>query len=301
MISAKAGQQPNQIMILLQALRVHQWVKNLLIFVPALMAHQLFDPKVLLQSITAFFAFSTCASAVYLINDLVDLEADRRHPRKSKRPLASGRMSKATALVLIPILLLIPLLLWFGLSERFYIGLAVYFSCTVIYSFYAKKMAVVDILLLAGLYTVRIISGGLATGIPVSNWLLVFSMFIFLSLACVKRYSELSANGSVSDVKVPGRGYFPSDLAQLSQLGTASGYISVLVLGLYITSEEIHTLYGAPEYLWFIALALLFWISRTWLLAGRNELHDDPIVFAIKDPVSYLVAGLSMIIIILAS
>jgi 4-hydroxybenzoate polyprenyltransferase len=288
---------------MLSACRVHQWVKNLLIFVPALMAHRLMDTQVLFPAVAAFFAFSFCASAVYLLNDIVDVNSDRQHPTKSKRPIAAGTLTLPRAYVMIAILLVCPFLSLPFVNKSFFIGLAAYFTLTLFYSFWAKKIVMLDILCLATLYTIRIFAGGLAANVPVSHWMLVFSVFIFISLACVKRFSELylKKTSPSADLKIPGRGYIASDLEQISQFGTASGYIAVLVLGLYINSPEVSDLYTNSVWLWLIAMALLYWIGRVWIMARRGLMHEDPIVFAIRDRTSYFVGLFCLLVLLIAS
>ncbi len=280
--------------LFLKAIRIHQWVKNILIFVPLLTAHKLAEPALLLPALLAFVAFSFCSSSVYLLNDLLDLEADRVHPTKRKRPFAAGDLSISTGIALIPLLLLasaaISLLL---LPPGFLLALAVYFALTVGYSFYFKQLVLVDVLLLALLYTARLVAGAAAVAIAVSPWLFAFSMFLFLSLAFVKRFSELHSLRLSKKETAKGRGYFANDLEQLASLGAASGYISVLVLALYINSEDVTVLYHRPELLWLICPLLLYWISRVWLLAHRGQMHQDPIVFALKDKASYLLGVLA--------
>jgi 4-hydroxybenzoate polyprenyltransferase len=242
----------------------------------------------------AFVLFGLCASSVYLLNDLLDLEDDRHHPTKRERPLAAGAFPIQHAVVLIPALLLVA----FGtalavLPFAFVLALGAYYVLTLAYSVWLKRMVIMDVVVLAMLYTMRIIAGALALGLALTFWILAFSVFIFLSLALVKRYSELFlARSKGIDAKARGRGYYPSDLEMLSSLGAAAGYLSVLVLALYIHDGATGMLYAQPEYIWFACPLLLFWISRTWLLAHRGQVHDDPVVFAIKDRVSQVVGAL---------
>jgi 4-hydroxybenzoate polyprenyltransferase len=274
-----------------KAIRVHQWVKNLLIFAPIIAAHQVSDTSRLLKATLAFAAFSLCASAVYLLNDLVDLEADRQHPRKCRRPFASGSLPLFFGFALFP--------LFFGMSfwvaslvgRDFVLTLLGYAAITTLYSFYLKRLVLLDVIVLAGLYTLRIIAGLIAPDVPVSHWLLAFAMFIFLSLALSKRFSELHALRKLNKESPAGRGYRTVDLEQLASMGSASGYISVLVLALYIQSKEVTILYEHPQVLWLICPAFFYWISRVWLLAHRGYLHEDPVVFALKDKASYLVGA----------
>ncbi len=284
--------------IFLKAIRVHQWVKNLLVFVPLLTSHNVGHIPLLAEAALAFLAFSLCSSSVYLLNDLLDLEADRLHATKRRRPFAAGLLSIQAGMLLIPGLLLTSVAIAVTLSPAFLYALTGYFILTVAYSFYLKQIAVVDTLLLAILYTARIVAGAAAIGVALSMWLLAFSLFLFLSLAYVKRYSELHVLCETKKEKAKGRGYLAKDLEQISNLGATSGYIAVLVLALYINSEEVTALYSRPQLLWLVCPLILYWISRVWLLAHRGQMHQDPIVFALKDKVSYalgVAAGLIML------
>lgn len=271
-----------------RAARMHQWAKNLLVFVPLASAHLLLDLSALLTAFWAFIAFSFTASSVYFVNDLVDIEHDRLHPTKRLRPLASGRLKPTNAHIAAICLLIVAIAIAFiKLSVGFWLALAVYLMLTTSYSLYLKRIIVADVLILAGLYTLRIFAGAVAIGVVPSFWLLAFSTFIFLSLAMIKRCTELqkSESQSKSDV-LPGRGYRASDLHILSTFGVASGYIAVLVLALYINDPATAELYAQPMLIWAACPVLLGWISYVWLLAGRSEIDDDPVVFAIKNPVS---------------
>ncbi len=253
-----------------KALRLHQWVKNLLIFVPLALSHQVNDLGLLLQAGLAFFAFGLCASSIYLLNDLLDLPADRRHSSKRHRPLAAGVLSIKQASLLIPALLLLGFTIALALPVEFLLVLTFYFLITLAYSLWFKQAALVDVLVLAALYTLRIIAGTAAVGVEYSFWLLAFAMFLFLSLALVKRYSELLAQPEDNDQLLHGRGYRVGDLDILSQFGSSSGYMAVLVLAFYINSSEIRLLYTYPEAVWMLCPILLYWISRAWLLARRG-------------------------------
>lgn len=283
-----------------RGLRLHQWLKNLLVFVPLVAAHAWGDPGAVKAALLAFLAFGLCASSVYVLNDLMDLEADRKHVRKRYRPFASG---------LIPIWqgsLMIPLLLAgaFGIASllpvSFLIVLASYFCLTLAYSLLLKQRVIVDVLLLAGLYTLRVIAGGAATGIVPSFWLLAFSMFIFLSLAVVKRYSELLVTLQQRRDQPAGRGYTVQDLPVLMSIGTGSGLVAVLVFALYINNPEITEIYQNPLWLWLVPPLLLYWVSRLWMKAHRGEVDDDPVVFAVRDWQSLLVVALSACLFLLA-
>jgi len=279
---------PTKYSLYLRALRPHQWAKNALIFLPAFAAHD-FSTHTLVFSIAAFVAFSLCASSVYLLNDLLDLEADRMHPRKKSRPFASGSVDMRYGLVMTPLLLVLGFLVAASVAPNFLYVLFIYYAATASYSFGLKKFALVDIMLLSGLYTIRVIGGAAATDIPLSYWILAFSMFIFISLALVKRCAELNTMRSMERSSVSGRGYMVSDLEYLHSMGIASGYLSVLVLALYIHSEEIMNLYHSPDVMFGVIPMLMYWVSRMWLKAGRGEMDDDPLVFSIKDRQSQVV------------
>lgn len=283
-----------------RAIRVHQWVKNLLLFVPAIMAHRVADLAMWQSSVLAFISFGLCASSVYLLNDLVDLDADRQHHSKCRRPIAAGHFPIALALWLIPVFLGASVLLAQFLPFEFFAILCLYFTLTLGYSLQLKRVVLLDILLLAGLYTLRIVAGGLAVGVPVSEWLLGFSMFLFLSLACVKRYSELYVLRRDRKERSAGRGYEAGDLEQIANFGSTSGYLSVLVLALYISSDQVRELYTHPQLLWLACPVLLYWVSRVWLLAHRGQLHEDPIVFALTDRVSYVAGAIAAAVLVLA-
>lgn len=286
---------------LLQSVRLHQWLKNLLIFVPLLTAHKFADAALLVQALLAFFSFGLCASAVYLLNDLLDLEADRRHPTKRGRPFAAGALPIWFGVILIPLFLFSSAAIARVLPDSFQLALLAYLLATTAYSFFLKRFALIDVLALAGLYTLRIIAGGAAVGITPTQWLLAFSMFLFLSLALVKRFSELYETRESNHEAASGRGYYASDLEQIASLGGASGYMSVLVLALYINSHDVVALYSHPNLLWLVCAVLLYWISRVWLLAHRGKMHEDPIVFAIRDRASHLTLALAAAILALAA
>lgn len=273
-------------------LRVHQWLKNMLLFVPILAAHQLTSTDTWLSLIVAFFSFSLCASSVYIANDLLDLESDRVHPRKRNRPFASGMAPAWMGVVLAPVLFLVSLALGSYVGGSFLPWLVFYFVLTCAYSWGLKRLMLVDCLTLAMLYTLRIVAGASAAGIGLSFWLLAFSVFLFLSLAFVKRYAELEVQLLSGKEKAHGRGYYTSDAPLIQTLGITSGYASVLVLALYLNSEAVLKLYQAPEFVWGAVPVMLFWISWMWMQAHRGEMHDDPLVFAVKDKAS-LLAGVA--------
>jgi 4-hydroxybenzoate polyprenyltransferase len=275
---------------LVKQIRVYQWVKNILMFLPIMTAHiQLASDYI--QAFWAFIAFSLVASSVYVTNDLLDLTSDRHHPRKRKRPLASGDMPLLHGLFYAPFLFLLGYIIAFFIVGRgeFILVLTVYYTITTAYSFLLKRIAIMDIIVLAILYTIRIIAGSAATGVSTSEWLLAFTMFIFISLAVVKRYTELIVMKKDKKTKIMGRGYQTEDAALLLGIGPASGYLAVLVFTLYVNSPKVATLYSEPILLWAIAPFMLFWVTRMWLLAHRGEMTDDPIVFTVKDKYSYII------------
>lgn len=277
----------------IKALRVHQWVKNGLIFVPVLTSHNALNVEFIVLSLLAFVAFSFCASSVYFLNDLLDLNDDRRHATKRNRPFAAGTLSLLVGIIGTPILLLVSAFVCLFLPNEFVAVLLVYYVLTIAYSFNLKRLVMVDVVTLASLYTVRIVAGAAAISVTLSFWLLSFSVFVFLSLAIIKRYTELMKLKGKSATKALGRGYQVEDLELLSSLGGASGYISVLVLALYINSPDIKGLYTHPEMMWPACLIMLYWVSRVWIIAHRGNMDDDPIVFALKDKAS-MVCGILM-------
>ncbi len=281
-------------------LRVHQWLKNGLLLVPAAAAHRLNELDLLAHLSVAFIAFCLCASSVYVLNDLLDLELDRKHPRKWSRPLAKGVISIKTGAMLVPTLLTGGIAVALLLPYEFLGVLGVYYGATLAYSLWVKTKMVLDVLHLAGLYTLRIIAGSAAVSIWPSFWLLAFSMFLFLSLALVKRYAELVGGLERDKESIAGRDYRVSDLVILTSLGASSGYLSVLVLALYINREDASTLYAHPQLIWALCPLLLYWLSRVWVIAGRGKMHDDPLVFALRDGASRWVAIAAGIVIWLA-
>ena len=285
----------------LKALRLHQWLKNVLVFVPLLAAHRVNEVPLLLQAVLAYLAFGLCASSVYLLNDLLDLPLDRQHPRKRLRPFAAGTLPVLTGAWLVPTLLVLAFLLaGIALPPLFSSVLLGYYALTLAYSLYFKQAVMLDAIVLATLYTLRIIAGAAATGIVPTFWLLAFSMFIFLSLALVKRHAELLALREMGHSMAWGRGYQVDDLQLLQTLGGASGYLSVLVLALYINSGTSQALYRHPEVIWLLCPLLLYWISRVWLKTHRDEMHDDPVIFALQDRVSQILTAIGAAIIWLA-
>lgn len=281
--------------------RVHQWLKNLLLFVPLLAAHQIDNLQSLTTLTIAFIAFSLCAAAVYMANDLLDLESDRKHPRKRHRPFASGSVPIKIGVTLTPLFAISSFLLGLLVNKIFTLWLITYFLLTCTYSIWLKRQALIDCLTLAMLYTLRIIAGATAVAISLSFWLVAFSVFIFLSLAFLKRYAELQAQESIGNTNVHGRGYAITDAPLVQSLGITAGYAAVLVLALYLNSEKVITLYAQPELIWLTVPLLLFWISWVWMKAHRGQMHDDPIVFALKDKASLAVATLIALFFFLAT
>jgi 4-hydroxybenzoate polyprenyltransferase len=274
----------------IKALRVHQWLKNLLIFVPLFAAHRFTSLPLLLDAILAFLLFSVCASSLYLLNDMLDLEQDRQHTSKRMRPFAAGTIPVAHGLVAVPVLLGLAFTLSFLLLPLEFTGvLALYAAGSLSYSLAIKRIVVADVVMLASLYTARIVAGTLACELTFTFWLLAFPMFMFFSLALVKRYAELHrARGEGKTGRTAGRGYYPDDLPMIASLGAASGYLSVMVLALYIQEQSTVHLYRNPQFIWLACPIVLFWISRTWVLTHRGFMKDDPVVFAVTDKVSLL-------------
>jgi 4-hydroxybenzoate polyprenyltransferase/phosphoserine phosphatase len=272
------------------ALRLHQWLKNLLVFAPLIAALRFTDVDALVRLLIGFFAFSLCASSVYLLNDIIDIEDDRRHPDKRHRPFASGYLPIAHGFMLIPALLAGSAVLSSFLPLQFSVVLAVYYAMTLAYTFCLKRLESVDVVTLALLYTTRIFAGGAAAGIPLSQWLLTFSIFIFLSLALAKRCTELLLMQKLGRQASSGRGYLLADLPVLHSMGVGAGYVAALVLALYLSSPEVRVAYARPDLLWIFVPVLVFWVTRIWLKTGRSEMRHDPLVFAARDHVSLVFA-----------
>jgi len=288
----------------LKAIRIHQWAKNVLIFVPLLTSHSLFKPEAIVSSLIAYFSFCTVASATYLLNDLLDLESDRKHSIKKHRPLAAGKMNilQATlsgiALLSTGIILAI-----LYLDMYFLLILLGYLTLTILYSFILKHVQTADVISLASLFTLRITAGAAAIGVPLSFWLLCFSMFLFLSLAMVKRVSELihvekHSGGELQEVS--GRDYLTADIVVLQSLGGASGFMSVLVFALYINSDQVTKMYNNPELLWLVIPVVGYWVMRIWIVTARGQMDEDPISFAIRDKQSWLTTMVLLLIFALA-
>jgi 4-hydroxybenzoate polyprenyltransferase len=282
-------------------MRPHQWLKNALVFVPLLATHRVYEVDLLWQGLLAFVAFSLCASSAYLLNDLLDLPSDRHHPHKRDRPFASGQLPLVHGLALAPLLLLVGLALGAFLSPILCGILALYYALTLSYSLRLKDVVILDVLTLAGLYTLRVMAGSAAFDVPPSAWLLAFCVFLFFSLAMIKRYAELVAMRAVEGAKAHARAYLLEDSELLAALGAASGYLSVLVLALYITSDAMHDPDVRYQLIWLVCVLLLYWISYMWLMAHRARMHDDPLVFALRDRVSQIVIALMAATLLIAT
>jgi len=285
---------------LVKAIRLHQWAKNVLLFVPLLLSHKLTAPSAV-AAIAAFFCFCFMASANYLVNDMLDIESDRRHRSKRLRPFAAGDLSVAGGIALSLALILASAALLPVLPRAFALWLGLYIVATLSYSLYLKRVAVVDVLLLSGLYTLRLLAGGAATGTEISPWLAGFSSFLFLSLAMVKRFSEIENLREMGGTATHGRGYLVADMEQIRSFGTSSAYAAVVVFMLYIARPDVTELYRHATRLWLIVPLLIYWLNRVWLLASRGELDDDPVVFAMRDAMSLAVGAAVAVLALLAS
>jgi 4-hydroxybenzoate polyprenyltransferase/phosphoserine phosphatase len=286
---------------ILKALRLHQWAKNVLIFLPVLLAHVL-RLEALGTAAIAFFSFSLCASSTYIANDLLDIDADRRHPTKRARPFAAGNLPVTAGVAISAALLGISVTVAvMGLPAGFLGWLLLYLVATLSYSLYLKRVVLVDVILLSGLYTVRLLAGAAATRVQISPWLGAFALFLFLSLAMVKRVSELENTRSRGQAPASGRGYLLSDIEQVRSFGTASAYASVVVFSFYIGAHEVTALYRHPGRLWLITPLMIWWLSRVWLLASRGQMDEDPVIFAVTDRLSLLTGAAVVVIAALAA
>jgi 4-hydroxybenzoate polyprenyltransferase len=294
------GSPQNSWRALLRLLRPHQWAKNALVGVALLTAHR-FTPAAALQAFMAAVAFSACASAAYIVNDLVDIQADRGHPTKRMRPFASGDASFAAGAILAGLCLLLAFVIAASISAAFLGILAFYLALTTAYSLLLKRKLLIDVVTLAVLYTIRVVAGAVAIDVPMSEWLLMFCMFIFLSLALIKRYSELAIRFDVGLPDPANRGYKIDDLSVVFSLAAAAGYCAVVVLTLYLSSDTVRALYAHPSLLWLACPLFIYWISRILMLSHRRVLHDDPIVFAMRDRVTWATAALIVLIGLLAA
>jgi 4-hydroxybenzoate polyprenyltransferase/phosphoserine phosphatase len=285
-IEAEFTRTPGGLKGCVRSLRLHQWLKNTLVLLPLVLAHELTNTGLFLQALLAFLSFGLCASSVYVLNDLLDLPSDRQHYSKRLRPLASGEIPLLTGLLISPALLVMSFALASQLPQAFIIILGVYYLCTGFYSFVLKRIMLVDVIMLAALYTLRIIAGAAAVSVVPSFWLLAFSMFLFFSLAVVKRYTELDYLQKAGIDQSEGRGYYAQDLNMMAMFGSTSALLSVMVFALYINNDDTREQYATPELLWLLCPLLLYLVTRIWLLAARGQIAEDPIVFAIKDRVS---------------
>ena len=274
----------------LSLLRPYQWSKNLLAAVPILTAHA-FTLHALLQTMLAVVAFSLCASSVYVINDLIDVQADRGHPTKRARPFAAGELSALSGVLTAPLLLGLAAAVGAIISPLFLAVLGAYWLLTSGYTFILKRKMMIDVVTLATLYTLRVVGGAVAIAVPISEWLLAFSMFLFLSLALIKRHAEMAVRLDAGLPDPTNRNYRVTDLPLLIALAAAAGYSAIIVFALYLSSPAVDSLYRRPRILWLELPLLLYWISRTITLSHRRDMNDDPIVFALKDRVS-LITGL---------
>ena len=280
---------------LAKALRLHQWAKNLLVFLPFLLAHS-FRAASALTALVAFFCFSLTASATYIFNDLLDLEQDRAHLNKRNRAFAAGDLSVPAGVCISLLLAAVALIAAAYLPRTFLAYLLLYLVTTLTYSFALKRIVLVDVVILSSLYTIRMLAGAAATRTPISPWLAAFSVFLFLSLAMVKRFSELQNLHARGVTPTNGRGYLLSDTEQLRSFGTSSAYASIVIFALYINGHDVVALYHHASRMWLITPLLILWISRVWLLASRGELDEDPVVFALTDRMSLLL-GLGVLLV----
>ena len=288
-------ERPNKVRAAIKELRPHQWAKNVLLFVPLYFAHQYTNPDLVFRALMAFLSFSFAASSIYVLNDLVDLSADRLHRSKRNRPLAAGTISIANGVLLSAAALIVSILLAIlFVSPRFIWVVLGYVALTTAYSFFLKQKMIIDVLTLASLFTYRVMAGGVAVSVPLSEWLLAFSIFFFTSLAFVKRYSELIQAKADGRMSIKGRNYVPADMPIIVAAGLSSGLLAVLVFALYINTPAITGYYPRSQVLWGICLVLVYWIMRIWFLAARDKMHDDPVLFAVKDRIS-LFAGVIVV------
>lgn len=285
----------------LRALRPHQWLKNLLVFLPVLAAHELHSGTALLHCVWTFLAFTLCASSVYLLNDLLDLEADRRHPYKCRRVLASGRLRLPAAAAMLPLLLGAAIAIAAGIDDRVLAIVVFYYAANLAYSLGLKDQPILDVLILATGYAARVAAGGIAAAVQLSAWLLAFCIFLFFSLALVKRYAELTALRARHGAAAQARGYWLEDLGVIAAQGIGSGYLAVLVLALYTTTSTMQSPTGRDPLYWLICLLLLYWISYLWLMADRGRIVEDPVVFALKDRTCRVVMIATLLIALVAT
>jgi 4-hydroxybenzoate polyprenyltransferase/phosphoserine phosphatase len=299
-VTRQFDDQAAPVKVFLKTIRLHQWAKNILIFVPLLLAHALKLPSIF-DALVAFLCFSLCASATYIVNDLLDIEADRRHPKKSRRPFAAGDLPVVAGVAIIVLFMTLSFAGAFFLSRAFLGWLLLYLVTTLSYSLYLKRVVLIDVILLSGLYTLRMLAGGAATSVAFSPWLAAFSIFFFLSLAMVKRFSELQNIRAQGNTLSNGRGYLLADIEQIRSFGTASAYASVVVFAFYIYGSAATGLYHHPSRMWLMTPLMILWLSRVWLLASRGELDEDPVIFAVTDRMSLLIGAAIALIAVLAT
>jgi 4-hydroxybenzoate polyprenyltransferase len=296
-LSQIGAPRPGSARALVKAMRPHQWVKNVLVFVPLFASHKVVRPELWMPTLLTFAAFCLCASAIYLINDVLDVQADRRHPRKRHRPIAAGHVSIPVSIVAAAALLVSGLAVAaFGVSLSVAMIAIGYIATTTAYSMFLKRRPVADVFTLTGLYVVRVFAGGAAIATPPSSWLLGFALFVFLSLAWLKRYAEVAA----TEGWLAGRGYRHDDGAWMQAIGTSAGYMAIVVLALYLTAPEVAVLYTRPQVLWLLCPLFLYWLTRMWFRAGRGLVHDDPVVETLKDRNGYILLALGALIMLAA-
>jgi 4-hydroxybenzoate polyprenyltransferase len=284
---------------ILRAMRPHQWAKNLLILLPLLLAHSL-EIHGLVTALLAFCSFSLTASATYIVNDLLDIDTDRRHPQKKTRPFAAGDLSALSGIGMSVALLLLAFCGARLLPIGFIAWLLLYLASTLAYSSFLKQIPLVDVLMLSGLYTLRLFAGSAATGSHISHWLGSFSVFLFFSLAIAKRFAELENLSASNSAPKNGRGYLLTDIDQLRSFGTSSAFAAVVIFAIYISGLDVTKLYRNPALLWLIMPLMILWLCRVWLLASRGELHEDPVVFALTDRMSLLIGVAVAVVALLA-
>jgi 4-hydroxybenzoate polyprenyltransferase len=285
---------------LLRSLRPLHWTKNVLLFAPLFLAHRAGDSAAATAAALAFVSFCLTASAMYLVNDLRDLEFDRAHPNKRHRVIASGAVSPTAALLMVLVLLGAGIGIAFSVSLELLAYLAAYGILSLVYSLWFKRRVFLDVLALSALWTIRVLAGGAAARVEVSDWMLALCVFLFVGLALLKRYADLGLLAAQNSSAAPGRGYVTADRDLLRSMGVTSGYMAVLVLALYLTSPQVTRLYESPRLLWLVCPLLLYWIAHMWFLAHRGAIQDDPIVVAARDPASYVVGALIALIVFAA-
>lgn len=291
------ARKPAALQTWLSALRIHHWAKNVLLFLPLLLAHR-FEFRAIRDTVFGFLLFGLCASSIYIVNDVLDLHSDRAHPWKSKRPFASGEIPIPHGLLVSSLLAVSTIALGSLLNVQFGLVLILYIFTTLFYSLYLKRVVLLDVFVLSAFYVIRIWAGAVVAPVPLSDWFLAFSLFFFLSLATAKRYSELLHAGALVGSGRSGRGYVEADRELLMPLGIGSSFAAVIILALYEHSQEMLLLYRRPEPLLLICPIILYWLSRIWLKAGRGELNEDPLTLSINDPVTYAVGAAILLVMV---